>query len=229
MTIADLDKMEGALAARLGPWLAKADKVIRSSVADAHAHAAKAITDTLRTTPDGRPSARKVDRSPSYQAALTHLDDLQCRLIGPSKDSLDGLLRDARAAFYVDSIKLWLPHIPEKYRASAEPAPTKIVERFFRGAIIHGYRLDQELSPDVQRTKDHLFASVNSAGRGGSSQRTARSYLDTWRAQAVDRLNLKAGSILSDSDKAIHEATGWLMIHPDYRGERKLTAGGVHF
>ena len=229
MTIADLDKMERVLESRLVPWVRQASGLISRHLADARAHATKALTDTLKLTTDGRPSARKVLRSPSYQSAGNRLRTLQDALIGPASDSLDGLIRDARAAFYRNSIELWTPVIPAEYRVTADPAPTKMGESLMRGAIIHGFDLARELSPSIKQTSDQLFVVLNSAGRRKAGLRVGDDLIKLWHAQSVARLNRKVASILSDSDKAIHEATGWLIIAPEYRGEREFSAGGLHF
>ncbi len=229
MTLADLDKMERALETRLVPWIRRASTLIARHLADARAHANKALTDALKITPDGRPSSRRVLRSPSYQSAGNRLRMLQDALIGPTSDSLEGLIRDARAAFYQRSIELWTPVIPAEYRVTLDPVPTKAGESLMRGAIIHGFDLARELSPSIKQTGDHLFVALNSAGRRKAGQRVGDDLLKLWHAQAVARLNRKVASILSDSDKAIHEATGWLIIAPEYRGERQIDGGGVHF
>ncbi|MBU6429012.1 MAG: hypothetical protein KGR26_08380 [Cyanobacteria bacterium REEB65] len=229
MTLADLDKMEAALAQRLLPWIAKASKRIIASVKDAEAHAVKALTDSVRDEQDGQRTARRFQRGPSYQAAINRLGSLQAALIGPSSDSTEGLIRDARAAFYADSVRLWTPHVEPEYRITLEPAPTAAGERLMRTAIVHGYDLSREVGPSIETAKRNLFVAMNRASRRGSSADDGVKLIGLWAQQTRDQLIRKVSQVLSDSDKAVHEATGWLLIKPEYRGERTLTTGGIHF
>jgi len=230
MTDADLAAMEAALEARLRPWKRRATAHILTALADARAHAEKAVTDALKQTPDGRRSARRIDNSPSYKAALGHLDALMDSLVGISKDSLGGLIRDARAAFYRSSVALWKPHIDPKFWVGPDPAPTQSGERIMRGAIVHGYDLHRELEPAFAVTANQLFVAINQAGRRAATDRQGRDRLRLWHDQAKARLIARVSQSLSDSDKAVHEATGLLLIHPDYRGDLDNDAGdgGLH-
>lgn len=217
------ERMNAALDARLRPWIGKAVALINGRVEDARAHADKAVTDTLKATPDGRPSALRVQRSPSYQAALNRLDELEDALVGPASNSTAGLIRDARAAFYRDSIELWKHVIPEERRAVKDPHPTAKGEAVVRGAIIHDLDLHREVRPSFQRSKDTLFAAVNGAGRTRSSDRLGTALLDGWERDAKRRLIGVAVTALSDSDKAVHETTGRVMLKRPASGK---AAGG---
>ncbi len=229
MTLADLDKMEAALARRLLPWISDATDLIVREVRAAEDHAHKALTDALRQTDDGPRTARRFQRSASYQAAINRLQSLQAALIGEKADSLDGLIRDARAAFYFDSITLWTPHVEPEYRITPEPAPTQASERLMRAAIVHGYDLSREVGPAIEAIRTHLFAVMNQASRRRQPRDDGVKLITLWANQSRDRLAKKAAQVLSDSDKAVHEATGWLILKPEYRGERTLATGGMHF
>lgn len=217
MTLDDLEKMEGRLLARLLPWAVKARAKISSHVDDAKAHASNALTATVRDTPDGRATVRKLDKSRSASAAAGHLDTLET--------DLGELVRDARSAFYEGSIKLWLPFIDEEHRVDHADKPSKAVERIMRDAVISGYTLEMRLTPAIATAKRTLSAQLNMGGASGSSDRLASMRLATWATQTSASLSKTAESILSDSDTAIHEATGWLLIDPKYRGERLVDKG----
>lgn len=217
MTLDDLEKMEGKLLARLLPWVFKARKLIDRHVDDAKAHASNALTATVRDTPDGRATVRKLDKSRSAGAATGHLDTLET--------DLGELVREARASFYVGSISLWLPFIPADNRIANADKPSKAVERIMRDAIISGYTLDMRLGPAVATAKRTLSAQLNMGGTSGANDRQSDGRLKTWATQTSASLGKTAESILSDSDTAIHEATGWLLIDPKYRGERLVDKG----
>jgi hypothetical protein len=217
MTLDDLEKMEGRLLARLLPWAMKARKLIDSHVEDAKAHASNALTATVKDAPDGRPTVRKLDKSRSTLAATGHLDTLE--------NDLGELVRDSRAAFYVGSIGLWLPFIPEENRIANADKPSGPIERIMRDAVISGYTLEMRLGPAIATAKRTLSAQLNMGGASGSSDRQSGTRLTTWATQTSASLGKTAESILSDSDTAIHEATGWLLIDPKYRGERLVDKG----
>jgi hypothetical protein len=217
MTLDDLEKMEEKLIARLLPWAIKARKLIDSHVEDAKAHAVNALTAAVRDTPGGRATVRKLDKSRSANAATGHLDTLE--------DDLGELVRDARSAFYEGSIKFWLPHIPEGNRIANADKPSRAVERIMRDAVISRYTLDMRLGPAIATAKRTLSAQLNMGGASGSSDKQSDTRLKTWATQASASLGKTTESILSDSDTAIHEATGWLLIDPKHRGERLVDKG----
>jgi hypothetical protein len=217
MTLDDLEKMEERLLARLLPWAFKARKLIDSHVEDAKAHASNALTATVRDTPDGRATVRKLGKSRSATAAAGHLDTLE--------DDLAELVRDARAAFYADSIRLWLPFVEEGYRIPKASEPNKQVERIMRDAVISGYTLEMRLSPAIATAKRTLAAQLNMGGASASNDRLTATRLTTWATQTSASIGKTIESILSDSDTAIHEATGWLLIDPKHRGERLVDKG----
>jgi hypothetical protein len=217
VTLDDLEKMEGKLLARLLPWAFKARKLIDSHVEDAKAHAVNALTATVRDTPDGRATVRKLDKSRSATAATGHLDTLE--------DDLSELVRDARSAFFESSIGLWLPFIPATNRSDLSAGPVKAVDRIMRDAVISGYTLEMRLGPAIATAKRTLSAQLHMGGASGSSDKQSDTRLKTWATQTSASLGKTAESILSDSDTAIHEATGWLLIDPKYRGERLVDKG----
>jgi hypothetical protein len=217
MTLDDLEKMEEKLLARLLPWVLKARKLIDRHVDDAKAHASNALTATVKDTSLGRATVRKLDKSRSVGAALEHLDTL--------KADLDELIRDARSAFYEGSIKLWLPFIPEDNRIENADKPSRAVERIMQDAVISGYTLEMRLDPAIVTAQRTLKAQLNMGGAFGASDRQSDARLKTWATQASASLSKTAESILSDSDTAIHEATGWLLIDPKHRGERLVDKG----
>jgi hypothetical protein len=210
MTSRDAERIAAQMDARMRPWVAKAVTLIRGN----------AITETLRNTPDGRATARKATNSPSYVAATKRLHELADALAGPSKTSLEGLIRDARADFYREAFKLWTPIIPENLR-NPKATPTQKGEDAARGAIILGRdpRLDLVgLADDSERS---LFAAVNLAGRKSANDRLVKDLLDTWRDRVAQRFVNQVAMMLSDSDTSIHYVVGRLMIKPELSSKLK--------
>ena len=212
----DLDRVEKYLNARLLPWVGRASLLVKERVHDARAHGEKALTETLRQTPDGRPTARKFQQSRSYLAALSRLNELQVALIGWGEYSLDGLIRDAREEFYTSSFGFWLPYIPEEFRKVPDPKPSQAGVNLARGAIIHGYDLTREIGPGLKQAKDRLYVALNAAARRGLRPGAGKEFLSVWQSDAISGITARVTSALSDSDKALHEAAGQAIIHPEY-------------
>lgn len=211
MTEKDVAKIESALLRRLKPWVGRSSHLIAEKVRDARAHADKALSETLKNTPDGRATAAKIQRSPSYQAANRRLGELKTDVIA--------LIRDARAEFYRGSVDLWLPFIPERFRSVRDPVPTSKGEALMRGAIIHGYTLEQEIQPGVEQAKTRLAVALNAAARRRLRSEVATDLLDLWRTDTTNQLTARAISALSDSDSAIHQTVGLIVIKDEYRGD----------
>jgi hypothetical protein len=186
-------------------------------VADARAHAEKSLTAKAREADDGRPTARVLDKSPSYAAALSRLSEALDALCGPSKHSLDGLVRDARASFYADSIGLWTPLIPEEFRAAKDPAPTTAGENAMRGLILHGYDLRSELQPAFDQAARSLKAVLNVSSRRGAEADRGVRMLAAWERTSVKNLSRRGVAAISDSSVGVHHGVGLLMLHDDVR------------
>jgi hypothetical protein len=217
VTDADLDAIAYALEAERARWAGLILPRVEGVLADAHAHAQKAVTDALKVTPDGRPTLRRANRSPSFQAALNRLGELRTWLAGPSEVSLEGKVRDARATFYKLAFTLHTPHIPGKVRVAADPAPTQRNINLVRGAPVHGYDVRKELEKPFVDAARQLSSAVALAGSSATSDRDAGLLLKAWHARARGAIERAVLSLLSDSaEHANTEAMGDL-VHPDYR------------
>jgi hypothetical protein len=216
MTLADLDR-KTALMERLRreEW-AKILPRIESSLADAHAHATKAITDSLKGTGEGRATARKANRSSSFRAALSRLDELWEWLAGPSVASLDGRLRDAREAAYRRAFAIHKGLVPEELWVSADPAPTLINIRLVRGALLHGYDLRRELEGPFALAKRRLSAAVATAGHREVTRAVEKDLLKVWYTKTLDAIRSASLRALTDSIEFADNQAGRDLIHPDY-------------
>jgi hypothetical protein len=217
VTADDLEKMEETLIGQLFPWVFKSGRKIESHVEDAKAHALNALTGTVRDAPDGRETVAKLGRSRSARAALDHVDELQ--------RDLDAIIRDARAKFYANSIELWLPFIDADDRAPGAGRVVAAVAGIMADGVISGYTLEMRLSPAIETHTRNLRAQLNMGAASAAKDRPAADRIKTWATLATRGLTKATESILSDSQTAIHEATGWLLIHPSKRGERLVDPG----
>jgi hypothetical protein len=219
MTDADLHAIAAALEAERARRAASILAVVGRELAAAHAHAVKAVTETLRATPDGRPTIRRANRNPSFKAALGHLDDLLTRLAGPSAVSLDGAVRDAREAFYRLAFRLHTPHMPEALRVRKEPQPTRANLDLVRGAALHGYDVRTELEAPFAVAARTLKAAVATAGSPAVSRAIGDQALKNWHDRAARSIGPAVLSLLSDSAEHANTEAMADLVHPDFRAE----------
>lgn len=223
MTVTDLARFEADQARSLRPWLKEALELIDAKVADAHAHAAKAVTDTLRRTPDGRTTLRQAARSRSTLAACNRLDELWDSMCGPTSASKGGLIRDARGAFYVESFERWKPFIPEGLWASPDPGPTRAAMDVARTAPVHGYDVRTEFAVPIDRAKRSLRAAIARCGHSSTPDRVAVDIFDGWVERSRQSLFRTARSALSDGQKLVETMAGRDLVHPDYLDDEPVT------
>lgn len=206
----------GAQEPLLLEWRGKAEELIDRKLDDAEAHGVKALTDALKTTPDGRPTVRRAAQSRSYKAAANRLDELLEALAGPAVNSLTGLIRDAREAFYISSFASWLPFIPEHLWAVPDPKPTQNALIDVRRIVLHGYELREELATPVMRAKRSLLAALGQAGLRSTPDHVAMEILAGWRLRAGGSLKQVVATVLSDSQARADVIADRNIIHSKY-------------
>ena len=197
-------------------WEGKLLSVVGSKVADAHAHASKALTDTLKATPDGRPSLIQLNRSPSFKAALARLDELWTALAGPSVTSLGGAVRDARESLFRAACDLWFPLIPEEYRARHAAEPSLASCRAVRAAALHGYDPRQVLEGPIRAAQRGLKAALEQAGRRSAPGHVEDDLLRAWRGRAAAAIGQTVKTLLNDSVEHADTEAGRDLIHDDF-------------
>ena len=199
---------------RLLPWHQKLVALVSGKLHDAAAHAQNAVTEVLRSTPDGRASAAVVRRSRSYQAALARLDELWAALGGPSVVSLQGLVQDCTAAAYRDSCDYWRDEIPPEYRVGGS-MPTAAHETYVRGLLWYGQPIRAALEPHFKRAGHALASSVHAAG--SQADPDSRS-LKVWESRQRARLIRAGGLAISDANQradlqAMRDMTDPVYLH----------------
>lgn len=224
MTKRDLDRKSAAQLRSLEGWLKDARRLIDGKVSDARAHAITAVTDTLKRTPEGRKTVRKASRSPSYAAAENRLKELWSALCGPSTASLDGLVRDARQAFYTEALEAWMPFVPSEF--STRPALLTGI-RSARGMILHGMELRKEIGAPIERARRTLLAAVAVAGSRSTPKKAAMDGIAAWARRSADAIFATTRLALSDSLAAADVMAMNDLIKPEFRSEREAVPGGV--
>jgi hypothetical protein len=226
MTPRQLEAKSDAQLRLLAAWTADARKLIDSKVSDAKAHAVSALTDTLKWTPDGRRTIRKASRSPSYAAAVRRLSELWEALCGPSTASLDGLVRDAREAFYFDAFARWGPHVPDEFRVQVGSA-TLGGRKAARGMVLHGIELRRELGAPIERARRTLLAAVTLAAGRSTPTRIQSEIVSTWARKGAGAIFAATRLALSDSLVACDSMALRDLVRPEFRDGRVATPGGV--
>lgn len=195
-----------------------AGRLIRAKVADALAHAEKALTETLKAAPDGRASLVVIRRSRSYGAAIARLDEITDGLAGTSTKATQGFIRDFRERSFVSSFEAWAKVIPPEFHRDP-PKPTAAERAAVRAIVLHGYDLRDELRLAVNAEAARLGAALAQAGTRGLGDATATAILKLWSTQAASRLTSTASLAINDSAVRADTAAGYYIIHPDYRDD----------
>lgn len=202
---------------RVQPWIAKGVKLVSSKLDDARAHAEKAVTDTLRSTRDGRPSLAMVRANPSYRAALRRLDELWEMIGGPSVTSLQGFVQDASVAFYEDAREHWWDLIDPDFRVATN-AITDAQRNHVRGLLWHGLPIRQDFEPVMRRTRNSLVAALHLAGSTTATKQTGYMAIHTWHDQATSRLMSRIGLAISDANVRADQQAMRDTISPQWHG-----------
>ncbi len=215
MTLDDLDSKTASLDVLRSAWEIKLQPIVAAKVQDAHAHALKALTDTLKKTRDGRSSILQINRSVSYAAALARLDELWRWLAGPSEVSLTGQIRDARAAFLTEAARHWHPLIPPDYRSRPEHEPTQNQVQQIRAAAIHGYDPRKSLEGQIGTAKRSLKAALEQAGRRSTPSHVEDDLLAAWATRTTSTISETVKTLLSDSMVYADREAGRGLIRPE--------------
>lgn len=218
----DHDAMDRRMLKRLAPWTSRASALIRSKVADARAHAEKAITESAKAAPDGRATFRLVRRSRSFDAALARLAEAATDLAGPSVASTMGLIRDARRSFYVDSFDLWKEVIPSTAWVKPDADPTERGRANAAAQQVGSQELRTEIAGLFDSAGRALIRAANAAA-SRSSLGTKTEYLATWETQQRDAITRSVIRCLSDSDGRSHALACLDLIHPDLQSQEDLS------
>ena len=203
-------------------WTKRASAQVESKVADARAHASKALTESLKATPDGRQTARRAKRNPSSLAAQRRLAELLDELVGPQAFGVSqGLIREARESLYREAFTRWMKEIPQALRLPTE-SPTESQIAAARGLVLHGLDLRQELAPRFERLKTFLASAIVLAGARDATAKSKVDLLKAWEQAAVRDLNQSVALALGDSAVALDRIAGRDLIHPELLDDSAL-------
>lgn len=213
---ADTQGKDRAMDALVAVWYARLQPFVADRVDDAHAHAGRALTNSLKATPDGRRSLAKLDRSRSLSSALARLDAITERMAGKGEKSLKGKVREARAQLYTLAASWHFKLVPEAIRSRETPDATAAQLAAARAAAVHGYDPHTVLSAAVTTQKVQLRAALERAGRADATGKQSKDTLEEWRVRASSALSQTLRSLLVDSAGWCDTQAGLDTIHDDY-------------
>jgi hypothetical protein len=205
--------LEFELLRRRVPWVRAAHALVVTKMADAAAHAERALTATLLATPDGRPTLRRAARSRSFRTALKRLDELDAALTGPRTNSLTGLLRDARETFYRDAFELWKPHLDPALHY-ADRGPTQEGAARARGFLVFGLDLYQDLAGPLDDARRSLSGAIATAGRRAAAGRQGAALLALWQRNSTSLLQARVSTVLAVNQRALFWEIGHDLAKP---------------
>lgn len=196
----------------------RAAAAIAGKLADARAHAGKAVTDAGRRLPDGRATRARLNASPSRAAALARLDELL--------DDLVVLVRSARADLYRAAFARLAPQIPAVYLAKIDPEPTQRDTDRFVAALLHGSDLRDLLRRPIRTAQAQLTPVLTQACRRAEEDAAAADRLDLWQRRAAGTITSAVRLALADSAAAAPMEATRDLLDPDLIDDTPLPIGG---
>jgi len=200
------------------PWVKRAERKIVPAVANAAAHAEKALTRSAIDAANGRQTWRTLNGQRSHKAAQDRLDELCEWLVGKTAVGLEGLVQDARVDFYRRAFGQWRIMIPPEI-LDANAKPKSQCEDSVRGLTIFGLSPYQTLEPTFATAKRNLMVTLNAAASESMSPKQRSEALDSWQSRASQAIYQKTASLLSNSEVAIATMVGHEMIRPELRAK----------
>lgn len=201
------EERQAAIAARVTIPLRKASDLITGKIADAGAHALVALTETLKATPDGRPTLGKVKTSRSFLAARTRLIELAAELVGQ--------VADAREAFYRDSFAWWAKHLPADVHRSTDPQPRTSDIAKVRTFVLHGMTLRNEIGIPTLSADQRMFSTLVMAGSRAARGKDSSDLIRAWAERSTRSLIEIAVTALADSSVRCDYLAGRDVLDPD--------------
>lgn len=205
-TLADLDAKADRQVKALNAPKREARRLIEGKIADAHAHAVKALTAKAKDTPDGRATIATVRRSPSFQAALSRLDELKTGLV---ELVAEWRVRSYRAAFIE-----WTETVPEEW-LRPNPMPTDKNLSWARGFALHGMPLISEVGDATKMAGRRLGAVIAQAATRTLQDRASLDLIRAWETRTVGSLIAVADRLLSDSQIMVDRKAGRDVCRPE--------------
>lgn len=214
VTEAAIEAKSKTLAALVAAAERATTNLIREKTEAALAHATKALTDTLKRTPDGRKTIRKASQSPSYVASLSRLTELLNLLSGTGRTSLQGLVRQTRRSLYETSYRHWAEMLPPEMIL---PSPSQARVKAAGGIVLHGMELYDELRAPIDRASRNLLAALTAAGKRSTPDKLATELLTTWELQSRAAITRPAIMAIGDSMIALDVAAMEDIVRPEFR------------
>ena len=175
-------------------------QVVSAKLADAAAHASKALTDTVDQTTEGRPTAAKLRASRSYQAALNRLTELH--------DQLTGLVEKCRVETYSEAYAFWWAYHDPDTRRSASPDPSQANIERCRTTVLHGYTVREFLAGAIGRASTQLLPRLVVSGNRQVGSREAALAIKAWQQTATSTITSNAITALVDSQTLADRRAG---------------------
>ncbi len=204
-------------------WQSRASVLITRKLDDTEAHAFRALTQTLKRTEDGRATLRRAARSTSYTAAVSRLGELLDRLAGPTLTSRDGMLRDAREAFYLAALERHRPLIPLELLKDRINESQGVAAA--RRIVIHGYELRAELAGPIDRASRNLLATLEQAAGRSTPDDIAEDLLLAWRRRAEGSITQSVNAAISDAEVRLDVIAGRDLVKPEYLDDEPVAVG----
>jgi len=206
---------QAELLAVVQPFVDRASALISDRVDDALAHAEKALTRATIDEPNGRATIRRVDWSPSYNAALSRLAELVERLAGPSVASQKGIVRQAWEEAYRDCHRHWNqvldPAIRDAYRDY--PDHKEIVRA--RTITVLGYDARSFLLGPADVAGRMLKATIVQVAVVSTPEAERANRLESWAKRTTTALQSRTAQLIRTGAFYLDRVAGRDVVRPE--------------
>ncbi len=210
-------QLEAWLAPRLAPWETRAIALVERRITDARSHAEGAVSQAILDAPDGRSTWQIATRSRFVVAAETRLRELLDQLVGPTPQSLSGLLRKANATFYREAVLDVDWPIPEEWRSKSYGRVLKRRRRDASGLVVFDRDLRTEIGLPIDRAISDLKSTVVRASQQGTSRSSRKHTFDLWEAGAKASIGTVVRNALSNNQFALFQLAGRDQVDARYQ------------
>lgn len=187
----------------IAPWVRRCNREIERRIADARAHAERSV-------------ARSNASAKHAVTAEQRLEELMECLIGSEINPLRGVIQDARAGFYHRAFQQTIPESIRDPRATG----THSGEASARELRLWGLTPMAEMQAIFLPIRNSLKTTIALAKQHQMDSAQRATVLDTWEAQAVNRIGQAVLGMLSNSEVAIFNLVGHSMIKAEMRAAR---------
>lgn len=196
-----------AIARAVRPAIEEAGSLIAVRLADAQAHARRAMSSGLVEAADGRPTLTLARQSEDLKAALARLTELEIALAARIRDAWEAALVDAwayaRESAHPDDLD------PDRLE------PMALDLQRARSTVLDGYDARGLVAGSIAVARRRLAAVVPASSSPTISEKARADVLGSWRATAERSIKAAAAQGIFTGAFRMDLIAGWMVLKPE--------------